>query len=352
MVEIAQASGARTVLTYHTPTMSCARGDMMEFGASPCDGRLDRQRCVACVLSARGLPHVLATAASLIPAPSLAALAGFDAMPRGLSGARVPGLIHSAQESFRQMVATVDRIVAVCDWVRSVLLINGLDPAKIVMSRQGISDDALPIPARAGIAENGPLRCVYFGRLDPVKGIDLIIQALRFEPHLDIALDLFVVRQHGADMAYKQLCDACAEDARITLRTAVPARDVQATMATYDLVIVPSRWLETGPLVVLEAFAAGVPVVGADLGGIAELVRGDVDGLLFEPGDARALVTCLSRLCQDRKLLARLTQNVQPPRRMQSVANDMAQLYRELLGVDARNPDMRDRPRSLPPAVK
>ena len=61
------------------------------------------------------------------------------------------------------------------------------------------------------------------------------------------------------------------------------------TIRKYDALVVPSVWLETGPLVVLEAFAAGVPVIGSRLGGIAEMVRDGVDGLLFGAGNPEDL---------------------------------------------------------------
>ena len=60
-------------------------------------------------------------------------------------------------------------------------------------------------------------------------------------------------------------------------------------LSRVDVLVLPSVWLENSPLVIKEAFAAGVPVVTSDLGGMAELVRRDVDGLLFEPGNADAL---------------------------------------------------------------
>jgi glycosyltransferase involved in cell wall biosynthesis len=73
-------------------------------------------------------------------------------------------------------------------------------------------------------------------------------------------------------------------------------------MAPYDaidILAVPSTWYETGPFVVLEAHAAGIPVVGSDLGGIAERVTHGQDGLLFPTGDAKALADILLQLWRD-----------------------------------------------------
>ena len=71
---------------------------------------------------------------------------------------------------------------------------------------------------------------------------------------------------------------------RIRWLEPVKPEKVVETIGKYDALVVPSVCLETGPLVVLEAFAAGVPVIGSRLGGIAEMVRDGVDGLLFEVG--------------------------------------------------------------------
>jgi glycosyltransferase involved in cell wall biosynthesis len=102
-------------------------------------------------------------------------------------------------------------------------------------------------------------------------------------------------------------------------------------MRRCDFVVVPSRWLETGPLVVLEAFAAGTPVLGARLGGIAELVSDDVDGVLVAPDDAPAWALTLASLANDPTRVARLRAGVRPPRTMDEVGCEMALLYRSML---------------------
>jgi glycosyltransferase involved in cell wall biosynthesis len=88
---------------------------------------------------------------------------------------------------------------------------------------------------------------------------------------------------------------------------------VTAALADDDVLVVPSRWYENSPNVILEAFAAGVPVVAAGHGGLAEMVRDGVDGLLFRPGDAAALAAALRRLAAEPGLLAQLGAGVRPP---------------------------------------
>jgi glycosyltransferase involved in cell wall biosynthesis len=95
----------------------------------------------------------------------------------------------------------------------------------------------------------------------------------------------------------------------------------------YDLLAVPSTGLETGPLAVLEAFAAGVPVLGSRLGGIPELVRDGIDGVLVSPDDPTAWATALRQLATEPGLLSRLRAGIRPPRTMKNVAEDMLEIY-------------------------
>ena len=71
-------------------------------------------------------------------------------------------------------------------------------------------------------------------------------------------------------------------------------------------VVVPSVWSEPFPMAVLEALAAGRPVVASITGGIPEMVRDDREALLVEPGDAAALAAALSRITHDDALRDRL----------------------------------------------
>ncbi len=75
--------------------------------------------------------------------------------------------------------------------------------------------------------------------------------------------------------------------------------DLVALLTSAVAACVPSRWYENQPLSVLEAFAAGVPVVGTAIGGIPELVDDGVDGFLAPVDDTAALAATLSKVLDD-----------------------------------------------------
>lgn len=327
----AKARGLPVVWTYHTPTLSCARGTMMRFGISPCDGQFRPWRCTACAGHALLGSRVLAGALASLPTAASALL-----------GAAIPGRAGTALGSrarqvrrdagFRAAMALADRVVAVCEWVREALIANGVPDGRIVLSRQGLVQTvAAPEPrevARAGV----PLRIGYFGRIDPTKGVHVLIQALAAIPEVPVRLDIHGVIQPGAERRVDALRAMAAGDARVRFLEPLPMDAVPGAMAAHDFIAVPSRWLETGPLVVLEAFAAGVPVLGSRLGGIAELVRDHVDGELLPVGDPLAWASAIRRLAEAPGRVAALRAGVQPPRTMAAVADDMLGVYGSLPG--------------------
>ena len=82
--------------------------------------------------------------------------------------------------------------------------------------------------------------------------------------------------------------------------------DVPAVLAALDILVLPSTDAEVLPLVVMEALAAGRPVVATSVGGVPEMIEDGVSGLLVPPGDADALAEALRRLIKDAPLRARL----------------------------------------------
>jgi glycosyltransferase involved in cell wall biosynthesis len=244
---------------------------------------------------------------------------------------RMRELIRSRHAAFHALMREVDGIIVPREWVRTLLVRNGVPGSKIILTQHGLSstrDNRVPI---IDVAKR-PLRVAFLGRADKVKGADTLIKAIRSSPRLDVEVDLFGVTQSTDDGAYwKGLQQLADQDKRISVLPPVPHDQVISLLREYHVLAVPSRWLETGPLVILESFAAGTPVIGSDLGGIADLVRHEDNGLLVEAENLPAWVEALHRCAEDRCLLARLRRGVDSPRDMIDVAQDIAQLYRKQL---------------------
>jgi glycosyltransferase involved in cell wall biosynthesis len=157
----------------------------------------------------------------------------------------------------------------------------------------------------------------------------VLIQALRKKPHLSATLDLYGIVQGEIGQKYLEWLRKLANgDSRISFCNPVPSNQVILLLSTYDVLAVPSQCLETGPLVVLEAYAAGIPVLGSNTAGIAELVDHEVNGLLVEPDSIGAWHQAIQRVLEDNRLLMKLRAGVRIPREMHEVSEEMVKIYR------------------------
>ena len=328
------------VFTYHTPTVSCQRGTLVRWGTTLCDGKLHVRRCSGCTLHGLGLMRPSAIAVGALPPWVGRSLGKLGLHGKVWTALRMSELTALRHNMFRSLMTEVDHVVAVCNWVRDLLLLNEVLPSKITVCRHGIR---LPLSDAAGPAAAPPadskdrLRIAFLGRYDQTKGIHVLIRALRMDQSLKARLDIYGVVQSAANERYRQKMFAlAANDPRISFRDPVPSHEVVALLRGYDVLAVPSQWLETGPLVALEAFAAGIPVIGWDIGGIAEIVKHEIDGLLIDPKARHAWTDTLRHLIKDRALLAKLKAGVRQPRTSVHVAREMSELYRSLLKAKSR----------------
>lgn len=334
LLTFARRRGIRTVVTYHTPTMSCPRGTMLLFGQTPCDGRLDVTRCTICTLRSHNVPAGFAWLLGHTPI-TLGSMAARASLRRGpWLALRMRGLVAARITRFNRFILAADHVVAVCSWVANVIRINGIDPNCVTLSRQGLAHRQAKPTARDRQRDEGSLRIGYFGRLDSTKGIDTLIEAVR-SVAAQVDLIVYGVNQSGSAKWVQHLISAAGSDPRIQFATALEPEQVHDAMSTMDIIAIPSIGLETGPLVVLEAFSAGRPVLASDRGGIAELVRNGIDGVLVAAGDVAAWGEAIERLARDRRAVVAMARNIRPVRTMREVASEMNELYRSLLGEKA-----------------
>lgn len=332
-VRAAKKRGIPVVFTYHTPTVTCQRGTLLEWGAAICDGAIGVRRCSRCALQGLGLAKPASWFIGSVPPVFGAALSA-----AGLSGSvwtalKMTELCRQRGEALEALFAEVDEIVAVCLWVKELLIRNGVPDGKITLCRQGLANCGGGRKERA--SDDGGLRVGFFGRLDQSKGVDTLIEALRLDPELKVRLDIFAVVQSDSARRLKAaLILSMGGDSRIQFLEPAPSNEVVERLRGYDALAAPSRCLETGPLVVYEAFAAGVPVIGSNLGGIAELVEHETNGLLVASDTPRAWASAFRRLAEDSELRARLKQGIPSVRTMEDAAREMQPVYKR--AVEAR----------------
>lgn len=287
----AKAAGVRLVLTVHSPGFSCIKGNLIDASGAVCDGSLRERRCTRCRLHNGHLPRWLAGAFALQSGWPLSC----EAPGRLAHVLTARKLTRCFQQAWLELSELADSIHVLASWSRDVLLRQGIAPEKVHLIRTA-GPSPLP-PSQRLPMEDKVLRLVYWGRCHPVKGLHLVIEAILALPS-DVRIQLDCYGPYWDSIYGQHLHARIAGDQRFRVLGNMPKDQLLPRLQHYDLAVVPSTWLETGPLTVLEAFAAGLPVAGSDLGGIKELLEG-VPGCALLPLSTDHWVSFLQRTLSD-----------------------------------------------------
>lgn len=312
----------KVAYTFHTPGQSCPQGGLLYNNKTPCLGKVEVNKCTTCRYHTAGLKS---------PLPEIL---GAITPKRKYSDAKfIRSLFFKSEvidymDYFEEFTALVDRIQVYSPWVKETLALNKVPKEKI---------DYVPLGNSYPSSEkrennNEKLSVAFLGRCEPVKGIEIIIDAVKQMNASDIEVHFFgsgwEKNEYGRKMLAKIKGDEkFKEPIRLT------QEELPSALSVFDAVIIPSLWLETGPLTLFDAFNAGVPVIASNLGGLKDRIQHNYNGILFETGSVSALNEVL-RNCIDTTILADLKSNVEPLNTMEQMALDMDGFYSSILEID------------------
>jgi phosphatidylinositol alpha-mannosyltransferase len=147
-------------------------------------------------------------------------------------------------------------------------------------------------------------RILWVNRLDPQKGFPIALAAFS-KVLAEVPDAILVVVGEGRDREALGLLTE-SERARVDMRGAVPNEGVPSYLAACEIFVSPAVGQESFGIALIEAMAAGLPVVAADIPGYREVVSDGVEGLLVPPRDPEALAAGLVRLLTEPELASRL----------------------------------------------
>lgn len=228
--------------------------------------------------------------------------------PHADRGAGTPSSRRYARGVARGTLRAADRVVALTATERRLLVELGVDEHRLSVIPNGIDlGEFDPSPLGSSIdLGSAPARLLFVGRVYPSqKGLLPLVHAFARLPR-DTPAELRIV---GEDWGGAEPVRAAARrlgiSDRLVLLGGLPRAAVVREYCSADVVVVPSLFEPFG-IVLLEAMAAGVPLVASDVGGIPDVVENERTGLLVPPGDVLALSTAIERLLRDAPLRRKL----------------------------------------------
>ena len=160
------------------------------------------------------------------------------------------------------------------------------------------------------------------------KGVHTLIEAARRVPAGRI--ETLIFGDTDTFPEYTAELRRLAANAPIRFMGRFDRHQSAAVYAHFDVLVVPSIWLENSPLVIHEAYMAGVPVIGSRIGGIPDLVEDGVSGLLVDPGSPDALAHALCTLAADRPRLAAMAARLPAVKSIDGDAGEWEAIYLSL----------------------
>jgi len=336
-LKMAHEKGISTVLTYHSPGQSCLQKALRFAGQEICDGVLSVNRCTKCNIMSRGLPGSISPIINLMGTNWL--VSGQDSPSKKLI--TLPSAISLFIESFHESIELVDRIHAHAHWVEKLLVLNGVRKEKIFFARTAGPESLLTHTQESLNSANrdfdedrqftakNPLKIVFSGRCEYVKGVHILIDAALSLPK-DLPVAFYFYGPYWDSTYSSGLKEKMKEDPRFHAPELLKPQDVIHVLRSMDLMVVPSIWPETGPLTLLEGLSAGLPVIGSDLGGIPEWIKPGINGFLFKHGDPQDLKDQILKIVEKPKLLIELKKGARMDRTMEDLALEIHTLYQEL----------------------
>jgi glycosyltransferase involved in cell wall biosynthesis len=331
-IRAARAAGARVVVTTHSGSLgfTCQRGTLLRFGRELCDGQVAPAKCAACELQHRGVPRPLADVAGLVPPVVARAAAFIPGKPGSVLG--MPDVIVRNQAMQRQVLADIDAFVVLTEQARAIVAGNDGNGARVVLNRLGVRTTADRLRGlRARPRRRNPhVRIAYVGRFDRIKGVHDLAHAVRALPArtpVQVEFRGPVSNLHDLAIA-NELKAIVGPDAWVKFLPPVAPAGIFDYLHEVDLVCCPSRTLEGGPTVALEAMGVGTPVIATRLGAMAETITDGFNGRLLPPADWRALSHAIAAIAADPAGTIGVWRNNLPDvRTMDDVTRDYLPLY-------------------------
>lgn len=333
LLEVAQQLGIPTYATFTDFFGFCLNNKLQAADGELCGGPSPtRTNCVACYLKdASRSPYSdswIRKATSSRSAKWIANAANFCRRFPGIRGGKVDGLLEDIVQRPDTLLGlynlTYKGAVAPTRFLKKAYVSNGIStPMKDIWF--GVDIDRTPKPKRPEIYR--PV-IGFIGQIAPHKGTDLLLKAFQRLPRGSAELRIYGPADQ--DPEYMSTLQALGEGRLVSFKGTFPAEKMAEVLHEMDLLVIPSRWYENSPLVLLNALATHTPVLVSDVEGMTEFLEPGRNGFAFKRGSVDDLTQHLRQLIDDPEALFALSRTTNYERTTHLMAEETLAIYQSL----------------------
>jgi glycosyltransferase involved in cell wall biosynthesis len=312
--------------TFHLSGNICMRDNFLFKGKYDCNGTINPYKCSVCMLQKKGLPFLM---------PELLSFLGIR-FKQNISINRIakvfnyPLYIKKHKERLLKVDLCSERIFVLSNWFKVLLVNNGINKNRIVVLPAVIpSKGTASIEVKNSLFQGSKVRFVYIGRIARIKGLHILLKAVLNLNQKNWELDIY---GSVSEPEYYDLCKSKSEGhTSIHWKGELLHNDVINTLSNYDALIFPSIVQETMGMVILEAFAAKIPVIGSSIWSVNEHIIDGKNGFLFKIGDPYALKLIIEKILGEPSLLQTMVSIIASPLYMDAAAKPILLEYKKVL---------------------
>lgn len=329
LLEAVQELGIATYATFTDFFGFCFNNKLEAADGGPCAGPTrNRTNCMACYIKDAGrnpaAGRILRWSAVPGRAPWIASAANLLRKLPPLRGGPVDGLLEDLArrpDTLKSLYSVYRGAVTPTRFLRGAYERNAFTmPMHSIWF--GVDIDRRAKPTRP--AGHRPV-IGFIGQIAPHKGPDILIEAFRRLP-AGIA-ELHIYGPGDQDPAYMSRLDDLAAGGGVSFRGTFPKETMHEVLEGMDLLVIPSRWYENSPLVLLNALATHTPVVMTDLEGMTEFLDEGRNGFSFERGSVDDLERILNKLLHEPEQLFELPNTTEFERTPRRMAEETLRIY-------------------------
>jgi glycosyltransferase involved in cell wall biosynthesis len=331
-IEAVAALQFKTMMTFHLASYTCKAKTLLYKDKAFCDGVIDEYKCSECMIATHS-SKLIAWPLSVYSKFHFLAGINLSRYPSKLATALgYPFIIKKLREDFYRLDNSCNKLVVLTDWYKKILIANGIAEEKIFLNKQGLVQQQLneaTLMRKPSVA----LKLVFVGRISHFKGVHLILEALKGMNENKVSLDVYGPEPEDD---YAESCKKIMDSMKqVSFKGKLEPDQVVHTMAQYDALVLASTFSEMSPLVIQEAFAAGIPVIASNVYGNAEQVKNGINGWLFKFNDAVDLQKKIETIIANPEILKEAKANipVPVPRKFENVVDEYIQLYKSMVLV-------------------
>jgi glycosyltransferase involved in cell wall biosynthesis len=333
LLEVTQTLGISTYATFTDFFGFCLNNKLEAADGSLCAGpSTSRTNCLACHLKASahntGAAKWARSAASPRMAQTLASVMNVSRRLPTLRHGAMGGLVEDIARRPDTLASLYNSgyraAVAPTKFLGTAYASNGIQ-VPLHNIHFGVDIDRSPKPLRA--VGHKPV-IGYIGQIAPHKGTDLLIEAFGRLPKNSASLQIYGPADQ--DPTYMAQLTGLASGLDVQFMGTFAKEMMADILGRMDLLVIPSRWYENSPLVLLNALATHTPVLVADVQGMTEFLSPGVNGYAFERGSVDHLHQQLKKLTLSPDELFALTNSTHYEKTPQTMAVETMAIYKEL----------------------